>query len=161
MNPQQPMLPFDFDIPLTVEAEPSATTPTPRPRNDPTRSTHPRHRPPHPHSKPPEPPPLPTDPNPDTNDLNTHPSSKHTLAASPHGEAAPTDPNSDGLDRDVPLLVTIPDAGRLLGVGRTTMYELIGAGEVEVVHIGRAARIPVDSIAHYVGRLRSVSDPSR
>ena len=41
------------------------------------------------------------------------------------------------------------------------MYELIGAGEVEVVHIGRAARIPVDSIDDYVGRLRSVSDPSR
>ena len=57
--------------------------------------------------------------------------------------------------------MTILDARRLLGVGRTTMYELIGAGEVEVVHIGRAARIPVDSIEHYVGRLRSVSDPSR
>ena len=57
--------------------------------------------------------------------------------------------------------MTIPDAGRRLGVGRTTMYELIGAGEVEVVHIGRAARIPMDSIDDYVGRLRSVSDPSR
>lgn len=160
MDPQQPTLPFDLDIPLTLEAEPLARTPT-NPHNDPTRSTRPRHRPPHPHSKPPEHPPLLTDPNSDTNDRNPHPSSKHTLAASPHGEAALTDPNADGVDREGPLLVTIPDAGHLLGVGRTTMYELIGAGDVEVVHIGSAARIPVDSIVHYVGRLRSVSDPSR
>lgn len=88
------------------------------------------------------------------------PARKHTLAAFPHGKPAalrgePGDPGP------APLLLTIPDAGRLLGLGRTTMYELIGAGEVEVVHIGRAARVPIDSIVRYVERLRSVSHPGR
>lgn len=42
------------------------------------------------------------------------------------------------------------------------MYELIGAGEVEVVHIGRAARIiPLDSVERFVARLRSVSPTAR
>ncbi len=161
MNLQQPTLPFDLDSPPTVDTDPSTTTLTPRPSNDSAQPTHPRHRPPHPHSKPPKPTPFSTDPNSDTNDLNPHPSSKHTLAASPDGEAAPTDPNSDEADLHGALLVTIRDAGRLLGIGRTTMYELIGAGEVEVVHIGRAARVPVDSVERYVSRLRSVSQPSR
>jgi excisionase family DNA binding protein len=88
------------------------------------------------------------------------PSSKHTLAAFPHGKAAdaagqPADSES------APVLLTIPEAGRLLGLGRTTMYELIGAGEVEVVHIGRAARIPLESVERFVDRLRSVSHTGR
>ena len=41
------------------------------------------------------------------------------------------------------LLLTMSDAARVLSVGRTTMYELVGAGEIEVVHIGRSARVPV------------------
>lgn len=59
------------------------------------------------------------------------------------------------------LLLTIPEAGRLLGLGRTTTYELIGAGEHEVVRIGRAARVPFESVERFVVRLRSVSHPSR
>ena len=40
----------------------------------------------------------------------------------------------------VPLLLTIPQAAAVLAVGRTTVYELIGAGDLEAVHIGRSAR---------------------
>jgi excisionase family DNA binding protein len=46
--------------------------------------------------------------------------------------------NDDGQ----PLLLTIPQAAHRLGVGRTTLYELTNAGELEVGHIGRCARIP-------------------
>ena len=52
------------------------------------------------------------------------------------------------------LLLTMVDAARVLSVGRTTMYELVGAGEIEVVHIGRAARVPVASIEAFVERRR-------
>ncbi len=97
----------------------------------------------------------PTYPNLDANVLRPRPSRKHTLAAFPSGKADDTAGDSD--PEPAPLLLTIPDAGRLLGVGRTTMYELIGAGEVEVVHIGRAARIPLESVERFVDRLRSVS----
>lgn len=99
-------------------------------------------------------------PNAPTRARRTHPSGEHTLAAFPHGTAAavgeePADPGP------APLLLTIPEAGRVLGLGRTTMYELMGAGEVEVVHIGRAARIPVQSIERFIARLRSASHPRR
>ena len=51
-----------------------------------------------------------------------------------------------------PLLLTIRDAARVLSVGRTTMYELIGAGAIEVVHIGRSARVPVRALEVFVER---------
>ena len=52
------------------------------------------------------------------------------------------------------LLVTIPDAGRALAVGRSTVYELISARELETVHIGRACRVTIESLEAYVERLR-------
>ena len=51
------------------------------------------------------------------------------------------------------LLVNVREAAALLGVGRTTAYELIASGELEVVHIGRSTRVPVTSIEDYVERL--------
>lgn len=53
------------------------------------------------------------------------------------------------------LLLSIQEAARSLGVGRTKTYELISAGEIEVVHIGRCARVPVDAVEAYVERLRA------
>lgn len=55
----------------------------------------------------------------------------------------------------LPRLLTIATAARLLGVGRSTAYELIAAGELEVVHIGRSARVPVAAIDAYIERLRA------
>ena len=50
------------------------------------------------------------------------------------------------------LLVTIPDAARILAVGRSTIYELIGAGELATVHIRRAVRVPVDELRRFVAQ---------
>ncbi len=56
---------------------------------------------------------------------------------------------------DLPaVLVTVKEAGRMLGVGRTTAYELIASGDLEVVHIGRCSRVPVESILALVEGLR-------
>ena len=52
------------------------------------------------------------------------------------------------------LLLTIVEAARVLSIGRTTMYELVGAGEIDVVHIGRSTRVPVAALAEYVDRQR-------
>lgn len=144
-NHHQATLPFDLDDILVDTADPSIEHP------DETRSLeHATH-----HDDP-----EPTYPTPDTDALRPRPSSKHTLAAFPPGKAA--DAAGDVEDSEpAPLLLTIPQAGRILALGRTTMYELIGAGEVEVVHIGRAARIPLESVQRFVDRLRSVSHPSR
>ena len=48
------------------------------------------------------------------------------------------------------LLVTVVEAARVLAVGRTTVYALINAGELRVVHIGRAVRVPVEELRRYV-----------
>jgi excisionase family DNA binding protein len=41
-----------------------------------------------------------------------------------------------------PALMKVEDAAKYLSLGRSKMYELIAAGTIPVVHIGRAARVP-------------------
>lgn len=55
------------------------------------------------------------------------------------------------------LLLTVSEAASLLGIGRSTLYELVASGEVESVTIGRSRRVPVEAVATYVERLRSTS----
>ncbi|MGH9073571.1 MAG: helix-turn-helix domain-containing protein [Acidimicrobiales bacterium] len=52
------------------------------------------------------------------------------------------------------LLVPIEEAAAALGVGRTKVYELVGRGQLEAVHIGRCCRIPMDALEAYVASLR-------
>ena len=52
------------------------------------------------------------------------------------------------------LLFTVEEAARALGIGRTRMFELIQAGSVETVLIGRLRRIPLDALDAFVSRLR-------
>lgn len=56
-----------------------------------------------------------------------------------------------------PILLTIPEAARMLSIGRTLAYELIAAGELEVVHINRAARVPLDAVHAFVERRRAAA----
>jgi excisionase family DNA binding protein len=57
------------------------------------------------------------------------------------------------------LLLTVVEAAAMLGVGRTTAYELIAGGELQLVHIGRSARVPLVAVHRYVDGL--VSPPRR
>ena len=52
------------------------------------------------------------------------------------------------------LLVDVREAAAILAIGRSTLYELISAGDIEVVHIGRACRVPVDGLVRFVERIR-------
>ena len=54
----------------------------------------------------------------------------------------------------VPRLLTVKEAGRILAVSRSTVYELIAAGRLETVHIGRSVRVPVDAVVSYIETLR-------
>ena len=56
-----------------------------------------------------------------------------------------------------PLLLGVRDAAQVLGIGRSTLYELIAADEIEVVHIGRSARVPVVALQAFVDRRRAVA----
>jgi excisionase family DNA binding protein len=54
----------------------------------------------------------------------------------------------------VRLVFTVEEAADRLGIGRTLMYALITAGEVESVRIGRLRRIPAEALEMYVKGLR-------
>jgi excisionase family DNA binding protein len=56
--------------------------------------------------------------------------------------------------RPLRLVLTIEEAAERLGIGRTLMYALVSAGEVESVRIGRLRRVPTDALDAYVLRLR-------
>lgn len=49
-----------------------------------------------------------------------------------------------------PLLVDTREAARLLGIGRTKIYELVGNGAITPVHIGRCVRFPVSELERFV-----------
>ena len=51
-----------------------------------------------------------------------------------------------------PILLTVPEAARRLSIGRTLTYELIAAGELPSVHLGRAIRIPARALDEFVAR---------
>ena len=53
-----------------------------------------------------------------------------------------------------PICVRINDAARMLGVGRTKLYELIATGEIETVKLGKATRITTASLQDLVKRRR-------
>ncbi len=58
------------------------------------------------------------------------------------------------------LLLRITEAAERLAVGRSTVYELIGAGELPVIHIGRAVRIPAAAVRNWVERQADELTPS-
>jgi excisionase family DNA binding protein len=46
-------------------------------------------------------------------------------------------------------------AAQALGISRSTFFELIAAGQIETVKIGRSRRVPAQAIEDYVARLRA------
>ena len=56
-----------------------------------------------------------------------------------------------------PICVRVNDAARMIGVGRTKLYELISSGELEVVKIGRATRITTASLRRLMERYRALN----
>ena len=55
-------------------------------------------------------------------------------------------------EKDAPLLVSIPEAARLLSVGRTTLYGLIDAGDLASTKIGKRHLVVRASIANLIQR---------
>jgi excisionase family DNA binding protein len=51
------------------------------------------------------------------------------------------------------LLLTVTEAADRLGVGRTLMYELIRAGEIPSVRVGRLRRIRTTDLEAYAAQL--------
>lgn len=59
---------------------------------------------------------------------------------------------------DERLLLSVVEAAQRLGIGRTLMYELLAAGQVQSVHVGRLHKIPARALDAYVARLAADGD---
>lgn len=53
-----------------------------------------------------------------------------------------------------PLLLKVEQAATMLGIARTSIFRLIGAGQIESVQVGRLRRVPVACLENYVEQLR-------
>jgi len=51
-----------------------------------------------------------------------------------------------------PLTVRIPVAVQLTGIGRSKLYELIAAGELETVRVGASRLVTVASLRQFIRR---------
>jgi excisionase family DNA binding protein len=51
-----------------------------------------------------------------------------------------------------PLLVRVEEAARILSLSRSTIYEMMDAGELPSVRRGTARRIPVAALREWVAR---------
>ncbi|GAA1963959.1 helix-turn-helix domain-containing protein [Kitasatospora viridis] len=66
--------------------------------------------------------------------------------------------NCDAAPDPTLVALTVEEAARRLGVGRTTMYALVASGEVPSVTIGRLRRVPAEALKEYVaGRTQAAS----
>ena len=52
---------------------------------------------------------------------------------------------------DRPLTLTVEQAGRVLGVGRSTAYELVRSGDLECLRLRRRVVVPTARLAEHLG----------
>ena len=55
----------------------------------------------------------------------------------------------------MPITVRVREACRLTGIGRSKLYELIAAGELEIIKVGTITLVPVASLTRFVQRKAS------
>ena len=58
-------------------------------------------------------------------------------------------------EKEPALLLKVEDAARLLGVGRTTLFELIGQGRIQTVRVGRRRLVVRAGLERFVEEISS------
>ncbi|MAM38695.1 MAG: excisionase [Erythrobacter sp.] len=53
-----------------------------------------------------------------------------------------------------PITMRVPEACRYLGIGRSTLYVLIGRGEIEVIKLGSSTLVLTESLRSIVDKRR-------
>lgn len=86
-----------------------------------------------------------------THHLGTRGNARRRLDLDEHAQ---TDANGEvrPLER---ALLTPEEAARVLGIGRSKVYELILAGTLESLKIGACRRVPADAIDAFIAALRT------
>lgn len=49
-----------------------------------------------------------------------------------------------------PILVGIPEAARLMGLGRSKLYQILNEGELNLIKLGGRSLVSVDELRSYV-----------
>ena len=57
-----------------------------------------------------------------------------------------------------PIVMRVPEACRYLGIGRSTLYVLIGQREIEIIKLGSSTLVLTASLRSLVERRRKNSD---
>ncbi|KPM52729.1 hypothetical protein ACG83_24960 [Frankia sp. R43] len=57
------------------------------------------------------------------------------------------------------LLLTTDEAAETLGIGRSTLYDLIRSGKLRTVKIGRRRLVPAAALADAINTLLEESEP--
>jgi len=60
--------------------------------------------------------------------------------------------------RDTSLLMTVSEAATAVRISRSHFYQLVGQGQIELVHIGRLARVRRTALEAYVDSLSANPD---
>ena len=53
-----------------------------------------------------------------------------------------------------PITVRVREACRLTGIGRSKLYELIAAGEIEIIKVGTITLIPTATLGRFLNARR-------
>ncbi|MEU9372228.1 helix-turn-helix domain-containing protein [Streptomyces sp. NPDC048255] len=56
------------------------------------------------------------------------------------------------------VALTVAEAARRIGMGRTKLYEYVASGEIVSVKIGSLRRIPAEAVNDFLARRLSASD---
>lgn len=56
------------------------------------------------------------------------------------------------VDLEPAMLLRAEEAARMLGLGRSKVFQMLAAGELPVVRIGRCVRIPRDELREWIKR---------
>ena len=59
-----------------------------------------------------------------------------------------------GQGPSLPITVRVREACRLTGIGRSKLYELIAAGEIEIVKVGKMTLIPTTALLRFLDQRR-------
>lgn len=60
-----------------------------------------------------------------------------------------------------PLSVRIPEACRMTGIGRSKLYELIRAGEIETIKVGSSTLVTVAGLEAFLDKCRATNTTRR
>jgi excisionase family DNA binding protein len=58
------------------------------------------------------------------------------------------------MDRDESLTISVPEAGRRLGIGRSSAYQAAAVGQIPTIRIGGLLRVPQALARHCEGYTR-------